>query len=95
MVLLLYNIYYNVLHTPYQNIQVGTFCHNFFWYIPDYIPNHSDQSVCYTENHSNSDHYSCGDSHIHRFRYHNLYHTYILTTQHHILCHKNLLFRYK
>lgn len=33
---------------------------------PYHIPRHSDQSVCYRENHSDSDYYSCWHNHNHR-----------------------------
>lgn len=41
-------------------------------YIPDHIPCHSAQSVCYIENHSDSDHYSCWHSHIQMLRHYTL-----------------------
>lgn len=35
-------------------------------YIQVHIPCYNVQSVCYMDSHSDSAHYSCGDSHIHR-----------------------------
>lgn len=64
------HLYSNIEKYKMTQDNMNTYlCYSRCRYILGYILYHSGQSVCYTGNHSHSDHYSCSCSHIHNYRH--------------------------